>query len=183
MSPFLSSSHPHQPLVSTTEPGLEACRKSFGIFPFLPSRDIPVPFPAAPLHFARVLRVRVSHSSHNPPDTPCLSWERLFCSEAGHMVGCTQPLLLKQHLALLQENPKSSSVWGGKLHCFLQTRFSLLISAYRFPRCPAAPCPGGCESSPGNTAQTGCTSSAAPYHHQRSLRTFPDSFLVCLHCP
>lgn len=34
------------------KPGWEARRKSFGILPFLPSRDISVPFPAAPLHFA-----------------------------------------------------------------------------------------------------------------------------------
>lgn len=107
MSPFLLSSHHYQLLVSTTKPGWEACRKSFGIFTFLPSRDITDLFPTNPSAFCTSAKGQALPQS---PDTLHLSWERLFCSDAGHMVGPMQPLLLKQHLALLQEAPKLSSV-------------------------------------------------------------------------
>lgn len=58
---------------------------------------------------------------------------KALLSNTGHTEGPTQPLLLNDR----QENSMSSSVCGRRLHGFLQICFSLLISAYRFPRCPA----------------------------------------------
>lgn len=128
---FLFASFPSPPATHVNhEAGLGRLQEILWIFPFLASRDIPVPFLATPLRFTLV---RLFHSSHNPWDTLCLSWERLFCSEAEHTVGPTQPSLLKQHLVLLQENPKCSSVCGGKLHSFLQTCFSTLSQLITFP--------------------------------------------------
>lgn len=121
-----------------------------------------------------------------PPGHTELLMGKALLSKAGHAEGPTQPLLLKQP----QENSMSSSVWGGRLHCFLQICFSLLISVYCFPRCPAAPCPGGCESSPVNIAQTGCTSPTASHAlittkspYIPSLNPVPSAYRkVCICC-
>lgn len=95
--------------------------------------------------------------SQTPGHTKCLMGKALL-SKTGHAEGPTQPLLLKEH----QGNSTSSSIWGGRLHCFLQICFSL-SQLITFPGALQLCVLGDCESSPENIAQTGCTSSTTSH--------------------